>query len=133
MYLIALNAISMGISTFDFITENPTLNATFEQIDFIFLIIFTVEISVQFIYRGLHLFQDGWLVFDLTIIILSWFSASLQVIRAFRILRASRLIMRCVQVHNFVVVALHYFGIILLNIYSRATRDDFLCTLLHIS
>jgi len=62
----------------------------------------TVEIMMQFTYHGLHLFKDGWLVFDLMIIILSWFSASMQVIRAFRILRASRLIMRVEEMRTIV-------------------------------
>jgi hypothetical protein len=82
--LIAVNAIMMGIGTFDFVTENSALDAAFETVDNVFLIIFTIELVLQFIYRGLTLFLDGWLVFDLVIIVMSWSFQSLQIIRAFR-------------------------------------------------
>lgn len=91
---ITINSITMGIATFDFVTENNILNSIFEGIDKTFLIIFTVELCMQFVYRGFGLFNDAWLIFDFVIIALSWMSAGLQVIRSFRILRASRLIMR---------------------------------------
>ena len=85
----------MGIATFDFISTNQTLYTIFESIDRLFLIIFTIELCMQFVYLGfIQLFHDGWLVFDFVIIILSWMSESMQVVRAFRILRASRIIMR---------------------------------------
>ena len=91
---ITINSITMGIATFDFVTENDILNSIFEGIDRTFLIIFTVELCMQFVYRGFGLINDPWLIFDLVIIALSWMSAGLQVIRSFRILRASRIIMR---------------------------------------
>ena len=91
---ITINSITMGIATFDFVTENAILDSIFEKIDKTFLIIFTIELCMQFVYRGFDLFQDAWLVFDFVIIVLSWMSAGLQVIRSFRILRASRIIMR---------------------------------------
>mmetsp|Transcript_4257 Transcript_4257/g.9637 ORF Transcript_4257/g.9637 Transcript_4257/m.9637 type:complete len:404 (-) Transcript_4257:239-1450(-) len=92
--LIVINAIMMGIGTFDFVTDNPHLNEAFEKVDQAFLIIFTVELGMQFIYRGLNLFRDGWLVFDFVIIVFSWAFASIQIIRAFRIFRAFRLVTR---------------------------------------
>jgi hypothetical protein len=84
----------MGIATFDFITQNEIHYTIFEIIDRFFLILFSFELSLQFIYLGFHLFTDGWLVFDFVVIVLSWMSESMQVVRAFRILRASRIIMR---------------------------------------
>jgi len=57
----------------------------------VFLILFTIELVLQFIYRGYFLFTDAWLVFDFTIILLSWAFSKVQIIRAFRIFRALRL------------------------------------------
>ncbi len=100
--LIAINALLMGISTFDFVTQNDSVNDTFELIDRIFLIIFTIELCLQLIYHGHKLFLDGWLVFDFTIIVLSWSFATLQIIRAFRIFRALRLLTRVKVLKNLI-------------------------------
>jgi uncharacterized membrane protein YphA (DoxX/SURF4 family) len=92
--LIVINAIIMAVATFDFVTDDPHVEKIFETIDIVFLSVFTAELALQFIYRGLTLFQDGWLVFDFVIILLSWSFNQLQVIRAFRIFRAIRLVTR---------------------------------------
>jgi hypothetical protein len=59
-----------------------------------FLSIFTVELLLHLIYRGWLLFQDGWLNFDFVIIVMTWSLESLQIVRAFRIFRAIRLVTR---------------------------------------
>ncbi|KAL7547091.1 hypothetical protein ACHAWF_010407 [Thalassiosira exigua] len=100
--LIVINAIMMGLATFDFVTENPTVDNAFEKTDLAFLIIFTIELGMQFIFRGYTLFLDGWLVFDFLIVVLSWSFASLQIIRAFRIFRALRIITRIETMRNLV-------------------------------
>jgi Ion transport protein len=92
--LIGVNAIMLGLATFDFIKLDPHLNQAFETTDFVFLIIFTIELGMQFIYHGFRLLLDGWLVFDLIIVVSSWSFASVQIVRAFRIFRALRLITR---------------------------------------
>ena len=92
--LIVVNAVMIGIGTFDFVTENARIDGIFQKVDRAFLIIFTIELVMQFVYRGLHLFTDGWLVFDLVIIVMSWAFESVQIIRAFRIFRALRLVTR---------------------------------------
>jgi hypothetical protein len=92
--LIVVNAIILGVGTFDFVTEDETTSRVFDAIDETFLTIFTVELGLQLLYRGLSLFQDGWLVFDFVIIVASWSLESLQIIRAFRVFRAFRLITR---------------------------------------
>ena len=102
VFLISLNAIMMGIATFDFVSENPSASKVFETTDTIFLSIFTVELVMQLIYHGPRLFLDGWLVFDFIIIIMSWSFASLQIIRAFRIFRALRLVTRIKVMKNLV-------------------------------
>lgn len=58
---------------------------------------------MQFFYVGLALFQDAWLVFDLTIVVLSWSFESLQVVRAFRIFRAFRLVTRIKPLRDLVL------------------------------
>eukprot|EP00581_Thalassiosira_minuscula_P013488 CAMPEP_0183719114 /NCGR_PEP_ID=MMETSP0737-20130205/12191_1 /TAXON_ID=385413 /ORGANISM="Thalassiosira miniscula, Strain CCMP1093" /LENGTH=404 /DNA_ID=CAMNT_0025948815 /DNA_START=104 /DNA_END=1318 /DNA_ORIENTATION=- len=100
--LIVVNAVMMGVATFDFVTDNPEVDNAFELTDMIFLIIFTVELCLQFIFRGFNLFTDGWLVFDFVIIVLSWSFAQLQIIRAFRIFRALRIITRIETMRNLV-------------------------------
>ena len=91
---IFINAIMMGLATFDFIKTNPDWDKTFETFDKVFLYIFTIELFMQGIYHGFYLLTDGWLMFDLIIISLSWALAHLQIVRAFRIFRAFRLVTR---------------------------------------
>jgi len=113
--LIILNALQMGLGTFNFVTQNPQVEEAFELVDQIFLIIFTVEVSLNFLhyirvdrvqlmdgklsYREHSAEEDAerlenrsWLAFDATVVILSWAFSSLSIIRAFRILRILRLI-----------------------------------------
>jgi Ion transport protein len=101
--LIAVNAIMMGVGTFPFVNDNPSVNAAFDTVDTVFLIIFTVELGAQFCYRGYRLLTDGWLVFDLIVILMSWCFASVQIIRSFRIFRALRLITRIKVMKNLVL------------------------------
>ena len=105
VFLIIVNAILMGVATFDFVTENPHVVQIFSTVDSIFLIIFTIELGLQLFYRGLSLINDAWLVFDFIIIVLSWSLQSIQIIRAFRIFRALRLVSR-LQVLRELITAL---------------------------
>jgi hypothetical protein len=98
--LISINAIMMGISTYPIVRENDDVNQVFETIDKIFLITFTVELSLQFVYLGSRLFLDGWLLFDFIIIVTSWSFAEVQIVRAFRIFRALRLATRVKIMRN---------------------------------
>lgn len=100
--LIGVNAIIMGIGTFDFVTDDPVVEQRFQQVDQAFLIIFTVELCFQLVYHGLRLFLDRWLVFDLIIVVASWAFKEAQVMRAFRIFRALRLITRIDTMRNLV-------------------------------
>lgn len=101
--LIIINAIMMGIATFPIVRDNPDTDHAFQVVDKVFLIIFTVELALQLIYRSWRLFLDGWLVFDFFIVIFSWSFESLQIIRAFRIFRALRLITRIKVLRDLVV------------------------------
>jgi hypothetical protein len=102
LLLIVINAIMMGIGTFSFVKTNPDLLAKFELTDLIFLILFTIESSMQLFYHGWKLFKDGFLVFDLLIVVLSWAMEEAQVFRAFRIFRTIRLITRIQTLKNLV-------------------------------
>ncbi|KAI2501654.1 ion transport protein [Fragilaria crotonensis] len=101
--LIGINAIMMGVATFDFVTNNPEIDGAFETVDLVFLIVFTIELALQLIYHGLKLFLDGWLVFDFVVIVASWSLSSVQIIRAFRIFRALRLVTRVKMMKNLVL------------------------------
>jgi len=100
IFMIVINCLMMGIGTYGFVTDNPKLSAQWELIDSIFLVAFTIELLIQFTYKGLAMFFDGWLLFDFFVIVLSWMSdlldtsGKLQILRAFRIFRAFRLIVR---------------------------------------
>jgi hypothetical protein len=109
IFLIVLNAIMMGVGTFDFVTDNPDVQSAFESVDKSFLIVFTIELVMQFIYHGYRLVLDGWLLFDLIIIVTSWLFSSVQVIRAFRIFRALRLVTRIKIMKNLILGKSVYF------------------------
>ncbi|KAI2491258.1 ion transport protein [Fragilaria crotonensis] len=100
--LIVVNSIMMGIATFDFVQNNPDVASGFEITDKVFLIIFTMELGLQFIYRDVRLFLDGWLLFDFIIVVMSWSLESLQVVRTFRVFRALRLVTRVKVLKNLV-------------------------------
>lgn len=115
IFLIVANAVMMGIGTFDFVEKDPKMDRIFEQVDKAFLIVFTVE-GVLASYHYFRLdrvsFSGGslhfepmhpiekaersanipWITFDALVVILSWIFSKISIIRAFRILRALRLI-----------------------------------------
>lgn len=101
--LIVINALMMGLATMDFVTENPDTTIVFGKIDKSFLVIFSVEVAMQLYYFGFALFLDGWLVFDFFVVIISWAFESLQVVRAFRIFRAFRLVTRVKPLRDLVL------------------------------
>jgi len=92
--LIFANAVLMGVGTYH--VENPGAMVIIETIDLAFLIVFTVELMIQFTAYLLRLFLDGWLVFDFLIIVVGWIAqdSPVTVFRVFRIFRALRLITR---------------------------------------
>jgi hypothetical protein len=92
--LIMLNAVVMGAATFDFVTESSMVTSYFDWIDRGFLIVFTIEMAVQLLGHDPAQPYDGWLLFDGTIIVLSWSLEKMQIARAVRILRVVRLTAR---------------------------------------
>jgi hypothetical protein len=87
--MIIINAIMIGLSTFDFISQNEPVSFVFDRIDLAFLIIFTVELSLHLFHLGARSFRNSWVMFDLVLIVSSWalVEKSLKAIRAVRILR----------------------------------------------
>lgn len=95
VFLIIVNALMMGVATFDFVEDSTKLTRIFETADFMFLLIFTLELLLQTIAKGVvGVLSDGWLCFDTIIILASWSLDHFQIARAFRIVRAIRLATR---------------------------------------
>lgn len=92
--IIVINALLMGVATYDFVEENPRVKRMFEVTDQVFLVIFTIECALQLCYHGYELFFDGWLTFDLFVVVMSWSLSGAQIFRAFRVFRAFRLVAR---------------------------------------
>jgi len=108
--LILLNSILIGISTADFVEDNTDIARAFWILDLVFLIIFTIELIMQFLYHGYGLFLDGWLLFDFFIVFMGWAFESISVLRAlrlrsFRIFRVFRLTSRIRALRRLVEVS----------------------------
>ena len=111
--LIVLNGILIGLSTTAWVQDSDKRSIVVENIDLVFLVIFTIEIVMQLYYYALALFLDAWLVFDLVVVILSWCAilitdengeeGSFQVLRAFRIFRGARLVTRVAPLRDLVL------------------------------
>jgi len=110
--LIIINAIMMGVGTFDFVSENEEVNRAFEITDLVFLIIFTIELVMHFIHKGRGVLQDGWVMFDFLVVLLSWVSLSIsggggvQVLRAFRVFRVFTILSKLRVMRNLVTAIL---------------------------
>jgi Ion transport protein len=80
--LLIVNAITLGIATTDL---DAGIQHYFDVLDFTCLLIFTVEVALQVIYRGPSR-MTTWNWFDLLVIIASWI-VEVMVLRAVRVLR----------------------------------------------
>eukprot|EP00816_Leptocylindrus_hargravesii_P000862 CAMPEP_0196826062 /NCGR_PEP_ID=MMETSP1362-20130617/93417_1 /TAXON_ID=163516 /ORGANISM="Leptocylindrus danicus, Strain CCMP1856" /LENGTH=160 /DNA_ID=CAMNT_0042206593 /DNA_START=298 /DNA_END=777 /DNA_ORIENTATION=- len=58
--LIIFNSFMMGLSTFDFVTKSEKVTTLFEWVDFILLITFTAEVSLNLFVYQLEFFKDSW-------------------------------------------------------------------------
>ena len=103
--LIMLNALILGIATYKF--SNPAVPEALDVMDRMLLVIFTIELALQFGYCGYTLLLDGWLVFDTLTIVTSWWLEGVQVFRSFRIFRSFRLIVRLPLLKNLVLTVFH--------------------------
>ena len=68
LLLIVLNAVMIGIDTFEL---NTDLKAAIDIADTIVLYIFIVELLIRLVAHGSTFFSDGWNNFDFIIIIIS--------------------------------------------------------------
>lgn len=96
--IITINAILLGIATFNFVDDVPSLRKAFEIVDTLFLVVYTIELCLTFLHLGIKkAFCDAWVDFDFVIITLSWLiyqSRHVQILRSFRILRCLKVIPR---------------------------------------
>lgn len=106
LILISLNSIMYGAETYPEVKASPVAVKGFETVDMIILVIFTIESLLQIAFNGFRrFFKDGWLVFDLIIVMISWLSVEIDDLRAFRVFRAFKLVTRVSSLRK-VVVAL---------------------------
>ena len=141
--VIVFNSILLGVETFGFAQNSPRIAHTFEALDAVCLVLFTVEIAMQMIYRKLQLFREPWLVFDVFLVAVSWMSHSLGVGRAFRILRALlilgkmstlkelvRALVTCVPrilaVGMLLLLILYVYGVIFTTLFKDLYADGYL-------
>ena len=91
LLLIVLNAVMIGIDTFEL---NTGLKTAIDIADTIVLYIFIVELLIRLVAHGSKFFNDGWNNFDFVIIIISLApsSGAFNVFRVFRVFRALRLV-----------------------------------------
>ena len=131
--LIIINALFMGIATYDFVEDNPKAKKAFQTVDLVFLVIFTIESTLQLGYHGYQLFYDGWLTFDFLVVILSWSLSGAQIFRAIRVFRAFRLVARLgvlKDLVNAIVAVLPRIGSIMLLFTLVLYIYSVLCTVL---
>jgi voltage-gated sodium channel len=90
--VIVINAITLGLETSQAVmaVAGPVLNT----IDHAALLIFTLELGLRMWSYRTRFFADGWNLFDLIIVAVSWLPAAggFSVLRALRILRVLRLL-----------------------------------------
>jgi voltage-gated sodium channel len=93
--VIVLNAITLGLGTYDF---SPEVESALNVLDEVFLGIFVVELAIRitaFGRRPQDFFKDGWNVFDFVVIALAfvpWLRDNITLLRLARLLRVVRLV-----------------------------------------
>jgi hypothetical protein len=88
--LILINCTFCAVATADSVTEHRHRVAQFDVIKQIFVGIMTMELILQALGNGFRFFADGWLVFDLFVIGISWTYQNFVVMRTFRVVRTLR-------------------------------------------
>ena len=92
LLLIIINAIMLGLETDEGIRD--ALSPVLDQLDTIILTIFVIEILLRIYAFGLDFWRDPWSLFDFVVVGITLIPATgnLSVLRAFRILRALRIV-----------------------------------------
>lgn len=105
IFMVVFNAFTLGIATSEFVTKNEKVLEFFDNLDQVFLILFTVEVLIYLIHYGpITYFSRKWLRFDFIITSLSWVFESFSIFRAFRVLKLLRLIPRIAELRDLVKV-----------------------------
>lgn len=89
--VICVDCALMGVATFDAVNETKWIGYV-DTASFVFLIIYTAEAVMGFIYLGRGVFSDAWMTFDVFIVVTSWAADLLQGVKAFREFRAVRIV-----------------------------------------
>ena len=103
LILIAINSALYGVVTFPSIKQNTALISDFEKVDLTILVVFTVESCMNLFYEGKRFVKDGWLMFDLLIVTISWVAMKVKSLQVFRIFRAFRFLTKVEILRNIVV------------------------------
>jgi voltage-gated sodium channel len=102
IWLILLNAVTLGLETSDSLMER--WGGLLHGLDQALLYLFTAELALRiYAFRG-RFFRDPWGIFDLIVVGIAWAPASgpLAVLRALRVLRVLRLISAVPSLRNVV-------------------------------
>jgi hypothetical protein len=90
---ILINSALLGLATFDFVQDNEFRKNLFHASSVLFLVLAFIELSLQLCFHQLSAMLEGFVLFDLAVILAAWFGhmPSLLVIRLFRVVRTLRL------------------------------------------
>jgi voltage-gated sodium channel len=105
---IILNSIALGYDAH--YGPNNQYHALIDELDNIFLYIFTTELVLEFLAQGPRRYvRDGWNLFDCVIVGLSYMSAipGITALRTFRVLRVLRLVSNVPQMRRVVEALIH--------------------------
>lgn len=91
--LVVLNAISLGVETFDFGDKSELSQAMFIKINRGFLVVFSMELGLNIFAAGAlrDVVRDRWLLLDCLIVGVCWAVETVSVARALRVIRVSQL------------------------------------------
>ena len=103
LILITINSAMYGVATFPFIKERPDILSDFDKVDLAILVVFTFELSLNLFYEGKRFVRDGWLIFDLVIVTVSWIAIEVKSLQVFRVFRALRFLTKVELLRNVVV------------------------------
>ena len=94
IFILLANSALLGIVTFDFVALNKTLDWQLGILDTTMLALFTAELLLNIVYLGPSFLRDGWLVFDLIVIVPSWvfMDSPITILRSLRVFRIFALI-----------------------------------------
>ena len=95
IFIIILNAITLGVSTYEL---SPFVKNTIQILDYAITIFFVIEIAIRFIGepKKFNFFKSGWNIFDTIIVLISLIpipnNSSFLLLRLLRVFRVLRLI-----------------------------------------